>query len=311
MNRVGNCAHCDRSWWTYCPKRRSVPDAGGSQARQPCPPPPFRLTAPRSARSPAPPSRGECLLPGPSRVNTATPSPRSAGQSCPCVKNAIRRAMPGPPSTKRTACGAAAASSRLDQREMGAGIDDDIDRFAPLLPEQPRSAPPRRIRVPASRRAASPRPVRPVRPSRAGSPGSHRRSARPDRRHRPAARSRGCRARRWCASRSSPPPVDRGHGPHDGQVQRRPHRGQCDGRGGVARDHDQARPIPLRQSPEQRGHPTCDLVLGLLAVRKARTIGDIDEGALGRAARAGPAIDSPPTPESKNRMGRASLISAP
>ena len=40
-------------------------------------------------------------------VNTALPGAGESGHSCPSVRWATRRAIPGPPSTKRTGCGAA------------------------------------------------------------------------------------------------------------------------------------------------------------------------------------------------------------
>jgi len=62
--------------------------------------------------------------------------------------------------------------------------------------------------------------------------------------------------------------------------------------------------IPLDEAAEESGDAACQLGIALLAVRKTRAVRAINTtGALGSSFSVGSSTDSPPTPESKKRMG--------
>ena len=107
----------------------------------------------------------------------------ASGHGWPRVRWAMRRAMPAAAVDQRDA-GEGAAQLLVEQREMGAGEDDDVDVLAALRLEHRQGRGAHRLEADRSRRPAWPRPARPARASRGGSPCNRRRSARRGRRHR-------------------------------------------------------------------------------------------------------------------------------
>jgi len=74
-------------------------------------------------------------------------------------------------------------------------------------------------------------------------------------------------------------------------------------RGRIAGNHCKARMIALDQSAKQRRNATGQLGVALLAVGEAGAVGRIDDRGIGSSFSVGPRTDSPPTPESKKRIG--------
>ena len=98
--------------------------------------------------------------------------------------------------------------------------------------------------------------------------------------------------------------LDRRDGADHRQVERRADMVERDGRGGVAGDDGQARVEALDQPAEQRGNARGEFGLALACRRGSRRCRRHRRSARWAAAsRVGPSTDSPPTPESKNRIG--------
>ncbi len=162
MNRVEIGGYCDRSWWTYCPKDRRVPDAGGSQ--YPLQPSvqldeveaqeeslavsesralrlrPVRTEVeayqrldPREAARRQ--SRRQRPLAFPSRVNNATPS-RPSRAGLPSVRKRDPSGDSRPAIDEAHACGAAAARSASTSGKWVQALTM-MSISAPPLPEQP------------------------------------------------------------------------------------------------------------------------------------------------------------------------------
>ena len=107
--------------------------------------------------------------------------------------------------------------------------------------------------------------------------------------------------------------LERRHRPDHGQVERSADRGERDRRRRIARDDDERRAVALDQPSEQRGHARGDLGLGPGAIGKAGIVGGIDD-ADARQPRADGSEDrqaADPGVEQEDGRGHRMLICRP